>query len=118
MRRAKVHTIGGYSAHPGQNPRPPSATRGRILLAHAPLERFARDPRKPRRGFSADAIRAIEAYDGPGNVRELENVIGRAVIMADGPRITPEDLGLEAPAEEPKHRWACARRARPGNRKP
>jgi two-component system, NtrC family, response regulator len=71
----------------------------RSLLAHALLERFARDQRKPRRGFTAEAIHAIEAYDWPGNVREMENVIRRAVIMADGPRITPEDLGLGAPAE-------------------
>ena len=71
----------------------------RSLLAHALLERFARDQRKPRRGFSPEAIRAIEAYDWPGNVREMENVIRRAVIMADGPRITPEDLGLDVPAE-------------------
>ena len=71
----------------------------RSLLAHALLERFARDQHKPRRGFTAEAIHAIEAYDWPGNVREMENVIRRAVIMADGPRITPEDLGLNAPAE-------------------
>jgi two-component system, NtrC family, response regulator len=71
----------------------------RSLLAHAFLERFAQEQRKPRRGFSSEAIRAIEAYDWPGNVREMENVIRRAVIMADGPRVTPEDLGLEAPAE-------------------
>ena len=69
------------------------------LLAHALLERFARDQHKPRRGLTAEAIQAIEAYDWPGNVREMENVLRRAVIMADGPRITPEDLGLDVPAE-------------------
>ena len=71
----------------------------RSLIAHALLERFAQDQRKPRRGFTTDAIRAIEAYDWPGNVREMENVIRRAVIMADGPNVTPEDLGLEVPSE-------------------
>jgi len=71
----------------------------RSLLAHALLERFAQDQGKPRRGFSSEAIRAIEAYDWPGNVREMENVIRRAVIMADGPRVTAEDLGMELPAE-------------------
>jgi two-component system, NtrC family, response regulator len=89
----------------------------RSLLAHALLERFARDQRTPRRGFTTEAIRAIEAYDWPGNVREMENVIRRAVIMADGPRITPEDLGLEAPARRRKNCSACARRATPRNRR-
>ncbi len=72
----------------------------RSLLAHALLERFGQDQRKARLGFTTDAIRAIEAYVWPGNVREMENVIRRAVIMADGPRVTPEDLGLDAPPED------------------
>ncbi len=71
----------------------------RSLLAHALLERFGQDQRKARLGFTNDAIRAIEAYGWPGNVREMENVIRRAVIMADGPRITPEDLDMDAPPE-------------------
>ncbi len=41
-----------------------------------------------------DALDAIEAHAWPGNVRELENVIKRAVIMADGPKISAADLGL------------------------
>ena len=72
----------------------------RSLLAHALLERFGQDQRKARLGFTTDAIQAIEAYGWPGNVREMENVIRRAVIMADGPRVTPEDLGLDAPPED------------------
>jgi two-component system NtrC family response regulator len=75
----------------------------RSLLAHALLERFAQDQGKPRRGFSSEAIRAIEAYDWPGNVREMENVIRRAVIMADGPRATAEDLGMDLTAESDDH---------------
>ncbi|ABI55512.1 PEP-CTERM-box response regulator transcription factor [Alkalilimnicola ehrlichii MLHE-1] len=71
------------------------------LLAHAFLERFAREQRKPRKGFTSGAIDAIQGYTWPGNVRELENVIRRAVIMADGPRITAEDLGLSS-SEEPE----------------
>jgi two-component system, NtrC family, response regulator len=45
-------------------------------------------------GFTADAIEAIEGYNWPGNIREMENKIKRAVIMADGKYITREDLGL------------------------
>jgi two-component system, NtrC family, response regulator len=82
----------------------------RSLLAHALLERFARDQRKPRRGFTSEAISAIEGYGWPGNVREMENVIRRAVIMADGPRITPEDLGLDVSATPEDN--LCLREAR------
>ncbi|MBK1726600.1 PEP-CTERM-box response regulator transcription factor [Halorhodospira neutriphila] len=69
------------------------------LLAHALLERFSREQRKPRRELTPDALGAIEAYSWPGNVREMENVLRRAVIMADDRRITADELGLPT-AEE------------------
>jgi two-component system NtrC family response regulator len=47
--------------------------------------------------LSEDAIRAIEAHAWPGNVRELLNCIKRAAIMADGARVTAEDIGLDLP---------------------
>jgi two-component system NtrC family response regulator len=50
--------------------------------------------RKRLKGFTKEAIRAIETYPWPGNVRELSNKIRRAVAMAEGPLITPEDLDL------------------------
>ncbi len=72
----------------------------RSLIAHALLDRFRQEQRKANRlAFSGDALRAIEAYDWPGNVREMENLIRRAVIMAEGPRIESEDLGLDTPSE-------------------
>ncbi|WP_018144846.1 MULTISPECIES: PEP-CTERM-box response regulator transcription factor [unclassified Thioalkalivibrio] len=71
------------------------------LLAHALLERFAREQGKPRRGFTADALRAIEGHSWPGNVREMENLIRRAVIMADGNLVTAEDLGLQDRDQDP-----------------
>ncbi|WGO97809.1 PEP-CTERM-box response regulator transcription factor [Saccharophagus degradans] len=45
-------------------------------------------------GFSPEAIEAIEAYDWPGNIREMENRIKRSVVMADDKLISSEDLGL------------------------
>jgi two-component system NtrC family response regulator len=42
-----------------------------------------------------EALSALEAHAWPGNVRELENVVKRAVIMAEGSRITAADIGLE-----------------------
>jgi two-component system NtrC family response regulator len=66
-----------------------------ILLAKAFLERYADENRKKVKGFTNQAINAIEQYTWPGNVRELENRIKRAVIMADGRKITSADLELE-----------------------
>ncbi len=69
-----------------------------VLLAHAFLRRFAQEQRRGSLTLGEDAIRAIEAHAWPGNVRELLNVIKRAAIMADGARVTAEDIGLAAPA--------------------
>src|SRR5574338_8456 len=71
-----------------------------VLLAHAFIQRFARENGRSSLALSEDAIAAIELYGWPGNVRELENVVKRAVIMAEGTRITAEDLGLDALQED------------------
>ena len=68
-----------------------------VLLAHAFLRRFAQEQRRGNLSLSEDAIRAIEAHAWPGNVRELLNCIKRAAIMADGARVTAEDIGLDLP---------------------
>ena len=67
-----------------------------ILLAHAFLRRFAQDQRRGSFTLTDDAIAAISTHRWPGNVRELLNVVRRAVIMADGGRLTAADLGLSA----------------------
>ena len=67
-----------------------------LLLAMVFLRRFSEQQGRSIRGFSDDAKHAIETYDWPGNARELENRIKRAVIMAEGALITGEDLELEA----------------------
>lgn len=73
-----------------------------VLLAQAFLERYARELGRRIRGFSADALAALEAHPWPGNVREMENLIKRATIMADGNQITAADLGLETGEVEPR----------------
>ena len=67
------------------------------LLAHAFLRRFAQEQRRPALTFSDEAVRAIERHPWPGNVRELLNAVKRAAIMADGARVTCEDIGLPSP---------------------
>jgi two-component system NtrC family response regulator len=64
------------------------------VLAHAFLRRYGAENGVPKRGFTPEALAAIEAHSWPGNVRELENKVKTAVIMAEGPLVTAEDLGL------------------------
>ena len=70
------------------------------LLAHAFLDKFCKAQGRSLQGFSPEALQAIEAYRWPGNAREMENFIKRAVIMTDGPQITQQDLGLNLSNEE------------------
>ena len=75
---------------------PPLRSRGSdiMLLAQFFLKRFAAQSQKDPPKLAFDAHRAITDHPWPGNVRELENRIKRAVIMADGPRVTASDLEL------------------------
>jgi two-component system response regulator PilR (NtrC family) len=61
-------------------------------LAERFVHRFAEELGKDVRGLTADALRALDAYAFPGNVRELENMIERAVALASGPAIGLGDL--------------------------
>ncbi len=70
-----------------------------VVLARAFLDKFSERHNRSLRGFSADALQAVEAYQWPGNVRELENKINRAVIMAEGKQVTAADLGLDGELE-------------------
>ena len=81
---------------PGLKERPGDAT----LLAKAFLARFAREMNPAVKGFSADALAAIDAWHWPGNVRELENRIKRAVIMTDGKLVHAVDLDLAEPDDD------------------
>ena len=66
------------------------------LLAHAFVRRFGQENNRGSLSISDDAVRAIELHPWPGNIRELENCIKRATIMADGNQITVEDVGLRS----------------------
>ncbi len=64
-------------------------------LAGLFLARFARQNGKPVASFAPDALRALNSYRFPGNVRELENIVERAVILCEGTEIAPSDLFME-----------------------
>jgi DNA-binding NtrC family response regulator len=61
------------------------------MLEHT-LHRFAKDNRRKKLSFSREAWDLLLRYDYPGNVRELENVVQRAVIMSRGEHILKSDL--------------------------
>jgi len=66
-----------------------------LLLAKAFLTKYAEESGKKLNGFTVSATEAIEKFEWTGNVRELENRIKRAVIMAEGKRLTTKDLEME-----------------------
>ncbi len=70
------------------------------LAAHL-LARIARQMGRPPPSLSGSALLRLAGYAWPGNVRELANVLERATILAEGPAIEAEHLGLDArPAPE------------------
>ncbi len=63
-------------------------------LADFFIMKFCREMKKPSKSLSKDAVGILEKYHWPGNVRELENTMERAVILAEGKKITPEQLAI------------------------
>lgn len=82
------------------------------LLAPRVAEDLAHETGHGSVEITPDAIEAFLDYDWPGNLRELRNVIERALIVAGGPRITREDLrfgpGPRAPRDDARSRGAIA----------
>ena len=66
------------------------------LLAHAFVRRFAQEQNRSAMTLAEEAVQAVENHLWPGNIRELENCIKRATIMADGSQISCDDLGLKS----------------------
>ncbi len=75
---------------------PPLRDRGEdvILLARYLIDRFSKEYGRPALPLTNEAIIALQKHSWPGNIRELENCIKKALILADGNAITPEDLGF------------------------
>jgi DNA-binding NtrC family response regulator len=73
---------------------PPLKQRGNdiIMLANHFLELFSKKYQKPELKFSKTIEKALFDYPWPGNIRELQHAIERAVILADNATIMPYDL--------------------------
>jgi len=75
---------------------PPLRERGDdvVVIAKLLLAKYAAEYKSKARGFTPNAIIALRKYDWPGNVRQLENRIKKAVVMCEQTMIGPEDLDL------------------------
>jgi two-component system, NtrC family, response regulator AtoC len=72
------------------------------LLARFYIDAFNREFKKKIKGITADAVTLLEKYHWPGNVREMRNVVERAMLLARGDRLEAGDFnligGISAPA--------------------
>jgi DNA-binding NtrC family response regulator len=68
-----------------------------LILANVFLRRYAMETSKQLKGFSREAELEMLHYHWPGNIRELINYVRRAVVMAESPWISPNELGLSQP---------------------
>jgi transcriptional regulator with GAF, ATPase, and Fis domain len=65
-----------------------------VVIAKLLLQKYAQELGSQVRGFTPNALIAIKKYDWPGNVRQLENRIKKALVLCDKSLIGPEDLDL------------------------
>lgn len=82
---------------------PPLRLRGddSLIMANVFLKRYAKKVGKDIRGFNKQAVTAILTHQWTGNVRELINCVRRGVVLAEGPWLTPENLGLVVAERKP-----------------
>ncbi|RYZ42002.1 MAG: GAF domain-containing protein [Myxococcaceae bacterium] len=82
---------------------PPLRERGEdvIVLGRFFLQKYSREFSAKARGFTPAAAVAMKKYGWPGNIRELENRLKKAVVLADKPLLGPDDLDLKPENLEP-----------------
>ncbi len=71
-----------------------------IVIATSLLKKFNQENNKKIKGFTKKAAELIEAYEWPGNIRQLENKIKRAVILTEGSNLSEADLEIESSGNE------------------
>src|SRR5512142_1296848 len=84
-------------------PLPPLRDRGDdlVVIARWFLQRYAKEFDVRVRGFTPSALVAMRKYGWPGNIRELENRVKKAVVLADRALVSAEDLDLRPEILEP-----------------
>ena len=65
------------------------------------VDGFNREFRKKVKGVSPAALKLLQGYGWPGNIRELRNAVERAMLLASGPWLEPEDFSLSARGVSP-----------------
>jgi len=65
-----------------------------LPLAECFLRRTCKEMGAGRKSLTAESVEILERYPWPGNIRELENAVGRSVALSEGEEITPPDLCL------------------------
>jgi DNA-binding NtrC family response regulator len=65
-------------------------------LANSFLKRFAAQANRDIRGFRIDAMERLTAFDWPGNIRQLQNEIQRAVLLSEGDEVAAADLSVSS----------------------
>lgn len=71
-------------------------------LANSFLQRFAAQANRTIAGFSPSAMDLLKKHPWPGNVRQLQNEVQRAVLMTDGSIVEARDLSISVPASAPE----------------
>jgi transcriptional regulator with GAF, ATPase, and Fis domain len=85
---------------------PPLRDRGDdiVLIANHLLKRFGKLYPGKARGFAPETVEALRSYVWPGNVRQLENRLKKALVLSEGALLTPADLGFVGQVEA-ERRW-------------
>jgi transcriptional regulator with GAF, ATPase, and Fis domain len=82
---------------------PPLRERGEdvAIIAKALLSKYADEMKSPVRGLSPPALAAIRKFPWPGNIRQLENRLKKALVLCDRTLLSAEDLDLGPEAQQP-----------------
>jgi transcriptional regulator with PAS, ATPase and Fis domain len=80
---------------------PPLRDRGDdvLIIAKTLLSKYAEEFNSPVRGFSPAAMAAVKKYDWPGNIRQLQNRIKKALVLCENKLLGPDDLDLGTTVE-------------------
>ena len=83
-----------------------------ISIAGYLLEKYGKEMGESAKKLTAESIKAMKMYRWPGNIRELENKIKRALVLSTDKYIKPEDLGISCDAKKAQKEESTLKEAR------